>query len=205
MEYTRDDFKNGMIKICGRLTEIRDELTEIDAKLGDGDMGVSMGKAAEAVRAAVEGASPDMDLRDLLMRSASALNQAAPSTMGTLLSGALFSLAKFVSGKNTLNEEDMVMIPTVMAQAIAQRGKAQRGDKTILDALIPYADTLKEEYAAASDIESAQKKAYLKAVAGMERTKGVPARKGRASWLGERNMEYPDAGAVMFCKVVEIL
>lgn len=205
MEYTGEDFKNCMIKICGRLMEIRDELTEIDAKLGDGDMGVSMGKAAGAVRATVEGASPDMDLKDLLMRSASALNQAAPSTMGTLLSGALFSLAKFVSGKTALNEEDLVMIPTVMVQAISQRGKAQKGDKTILDALIPYADTLKEEYAAALDIESARKKAYRQAVAGMESTKGILAKKGRASWLGERNMEYPDAGAVMFCKVVEIL
>lgn len=194
-----------MILVCVRIMEICDELTEIDSKLGDGDMGISMEKAAEAVKSVVEAAPADIALKDLFIQSGSALNKAAPSTMGTLLSGALLALAKAVNNKSVLNEEDLVMMPTIMAQAISQRGKAQAGDKTVLDALVPYADTLRREYSASADLACALKKAYAKAVEGMESTKGIKAQKGRASWLGERNMEYPDAGAVMFCRVAEIL
>lgn len=205
MEYTINDIKSCMAKICDRVIEIRDELTDIDSRLGDGDMGISMEKAADAVRTVIDAASEDTSLKVFFMQSASALNKAAPSTMGTLLSGALISLARSVGEKTVLSEEDLVLIPTTISQEIAYRGKAQRGDKTILDALIPYADTLREEYFVSSDLAAALKKAHSKAVEGMEGTKGIAARKGRASWLGERNMDYPDAGATMLCKVTEIL
>lgn len=205
MEYTINDIKSCMINICDRILQIRDELTELDSRLGDGDMGISMEKGAAAVRAVVEEAPEDTSLMALLLGSASALNRAAPSTMGTLLSGALVSLAKSIGEKNVLTQEDVVMIPSTISQAIATRGKAQRGDKTILDALIPYADTLREAYVASPDLGAALKRAHAKAVEGMEGTKGVAARKGRASWLGERNKDYPDAGAVMLCRVTEIL
>lgn len=205
MAYTTNDVKNMMVFISNRVIEIKDELTDIDSKLGDGDMGMSMSKGAMAVIDAVHTAPEDADLTKIFLLSASALNKAAPSTMGTLLSGALLAVGKSLAGKTQLEVEDIIKIPTTMADAIAARGRAKVGDKTILDAFIPYAQVLKEVYQEKNNFNTAKVLAYESAVQGMESTKGIKAKTGRASWLGERNMEYPDGGAYMLCKVTEVL
>lgn len=125
--------------------------------------------------------------------------------MGTLLSGALMALARYFSGKTEMTEEEISCVPKVISDAVALRGKAHVGDKTILDALVPYAETLKAEYARAGSLEQAGKAALEAAREGMESTRGMTAKTGRASWLGGRNREFPDAGAYMFYRIVEIL
>ena len=197
------DLKTIVLKICDRIEEIKDELTDIDSRLGDGDMGISMSKGAQAVQTAVTG--KEGDFKQLLFASSQALNKAAPSTMGTILSSAILSLAKYTAGKETLTEDEIAAIPGVLVEAVQKRGKANIGDKTILDALIPYARTIRASYEETGDLNQAKARALEAARAGMESTKGMVAKTGRASWLGERNKEYPDGGAYMFCKVAEIL
>ncbi len=199
-----EELKKVILEICKRIEEIRDELTDIDSKLGDGDMGISMSKGAQAVEAVVSQTETD-DLKQLLLACAQALNKAAPSTMGTILSSAVLALAKNTSGKTTLSEPDIVQIPAVFCEAIKKRGKADVGDKTILDAMIPYAQVFQAAYEETHDMQAAKSQALNAAREGMEGTKGMVAKTGRASWLGERNKEYPDGGAYMFCKVAEIL
>jgi phosphoenolpyruvate---glycerone phosphotransferase subunit DhaL len=200
MEYTTADVKRSILLLSNELIAVKEELTEIDSKLGDGDMGISMAKGGAALRMTVEQFESGQ-ICDLLSQCALAFNQAAPSTMGTLLSGGLLALSKKCKEKQTLTDADIVLFPKTIAQAIADRGKAKLGDKTILDALIPYADTLDETYARTGNLQGSLQEAASSAQAGMERTKGMLARSGRAKWLGERNKEFPDGGAVLCCRL----
>lgn len=198
------DLKKEIIVICGRIIQIEEELTDIDSKLGDGDMGISMSKGAQAVKNVAQ-MEEEKNLKELLLTCAQALNKAAPSTMGTILASSLIALARYVANKNVLTQEELVAVPGILAEAIIKRGKARVGDKTILDALVPYAETILGVYTKTKNMENAKGQALRAAVQGMESTKGMIAKTGRASWLGDRNKEYPDAGAYMFCRIVEIL
>ena len=198
------DLKKEIIVICDRIIQIKADLTDIDSKLGDGDIGISMSKGAQTVKNVAE-TQKEENLKALLLTCAQALNKEAPSTMGTLLASSLIAFAKYVGDKNVLTQEELAAVPEVLAEAIMKRGKAQVGDKTILDALVPYAETILRIYNKTKNMENAKGQALEAAVQGMESTKGMIAKTGRASWLGDRNKEYPDAGAYMFCRIVEIL
>ncbi len=203
MEYSLEAVKEVTNRIVERMIEISDQLTELDSKLGDGDMGISMQKGALAVKGVLEADSGD-SIKTFLMQCAAAFNRAAPSTMGTLLSGSILAAARYAADKTYFTAEDVWELPELMAEAIAKRGHAAVGDKTILDAFVPYAVEFKETCRLSGDLKEGKERALAAAVAGMERTKGLVAKTGRASWLGDRNKEYPDAGAYMFCRIAEI-
>lgn len=196
------EVKMVLYKICDVLQEEKEELTEIDSRLGDGDMGISMDKGALAVRAVLD-SSREQEISKLLSACGAAFNRAAPSTLGTLLSFGLLAAARETGEKAELTEADLVRIPSVLADTISLRGKAQVGDKTILDALSPFADTLKERFEGNTSFAQAWKEAAAAAEKGMENTKGMTARTGRAKWLDGRNKEFPDGGAVLCVKVIQ--
>ncbi len=124
--------------------------------------------------------------------------------MGTLLSAGLMSLGKECMKKTEITESDIVAFPGILADSIAFRGKASVGDKTVLDALCPYALVLKGVFEETHNLGEALKKAALAAQEGMESTKGIVAKTGRAKWLAERNMDCPDGGAVLCYKIGKI-
>lgn len=203
MEYTVKDMIYGINKIADIMIASKEELTDIDSKLGDGDMGISMEKGALALKKMMADIENTMTIKEFFMKCASSFNKAAPSTMGTLLSGGMIEIAKKFEYQQVLDENEIVQIPMIMAEAIARRGKSKVGDKTILDALCPFSGTLLLEYQQTGDLQVSFSKAVLKARKGMEGTKGITAKTGRAKWLGERNKEYPDGGAYMCCRIVE--
>lgn len=193
-----------MEQICEVLIAEKEELTEIDSRLGDGDMGISMEKGGFAVKEVLAGWQ-DANITGLLSACAAAFNRAAPSTLGTLLSMGMLALAKESAGCTQLEAEQLCRFPGIMAETISKRGRANVGDKTILDALVPCADALEKSYAENRDVGRALAAAAKAAQAGMEQTKGMLARTGRASWLDGRNREYPDGGAVLCVRVMERL
>lgn len=201
MGYTINNVKQVLDKITGEIIAAKAELTEIDSKLGDGDMGMSMEKGALALRKELSEAEDNMEISKLFLKCAAAFNRAAPSTMGTLLSGGMMALAKEWDQKAELTDEDIAAAPGILARSIALRGKASVGDKTVLDALCPYAEELKKTYEETKDLKKALKMAAKAAEKGMESTKGIVARTGRAKWLAQRNMDYPDGGAVLCCRI----
>ena len=201
--YEIEDIKKAIMLVAERVQEISEELTEIDSKLGDGDMGISMTKGAVSIAEASRNFSGN-SVKDLFAQCAFALNKAAPSTMGTLLAGALLAVAKTFSTKEAFNEEEVVQIAKVMSDSISSRGRSKVGDKTILDAMVPYAETMLSVWNTEKDLRKAHDAACQAARDGLESTKGMKAKTGRASWLGERNREFPDAGAFMFCRVMEV-
>lgn len=194
--FTVEDFKKITGKLFAAIQENRDYLGELDGKSGDGDLGISMHTAFQAMQAASESSS-DADIGKMLFQMAKDCNKAAPSTMGTLISSGVMAMAKACKDKQSLQATDIVDLPRVFTDAIIARGKAQLGDKTILDALIPFCDAVETAYAETSDLAGSFKKGALAAEEASQATRGMRAKIGRAKWLGERAAEHPDAGAVL--------
>jgi dihydroxyacetone kinase-like protein len=139
----------------------------------------------------------------LLAQCGMAFNRAAPSTMGTLTSMALISLGHAWKEKTTLTEQDVVKAPRILADTIAKFGKAKQGNKTILDALYPFAETLETVYRETNDFAKAYDAAACAAQTGMEATKGMIATVGRARWIGARTQNVLDGGALLCVYLIE--
>ena len=200
----KTDLLAGFVKIRQAVEKNLDFLGELDGKSGDGDLGLSMKAAFDAIGQAAD-AYPGDDLGLLLMNTAMACNRAAPSTMGTLLSAGLMALAKAYKGQEEISDAELVTLPRRFAEGIQNRGKAKLGDKTILDALLPYADALEAAFAETQDLRAANLKAAIAAEAAAEGTKGMVAQIGRAKWLGERANAYADGGATLWAIIARSL
>lgn len=197
-----EEIRKTLHQCLGIVTENKDALTEIDSINGDGDMGVSMELGAAAMVAAADTYEGET-IGPMLQKAGMAFNKAAPSTMGTLIGMALVSLGNTWKGKQQVEEQDVVAAPRVLCEAISRLGKAKVGDKTVLDALYPFAETLEGVFAETSDFSKAYEQAVLAAKAGLEKTKGMQATVGRARWLGERAVQAYDGGALLCVLIVE--
>jgi dihydroxyacetone kinase-like protein len=181
----------------------RQELCEIDAKIGDGDIGLTMSKGfAAAAKAAA--ASADRTPAGLLKTTAMTLMTAVPSTMGTLLAGGFLSAAKAAAGIESVDAAALAKILRALADAIAARGKSGRGDKTILDALYPALDVLAAA-APGEPLPVVIGRMAAAARAGAESTRSMQAKHGRAARYLEKSVGHLDAGAAVGAYLIEAM
>ena len=190
MAITRDDTLDWMNRFAGEMSEHREELVALDTAIGDGDHGTNMNrgmtKALERLGAA-EQADPGAVLKTVAMALVSTVGGAAGPLYGTL----------FLQMGNALAGQEQVDLPAYAAawrkglEGVQARGKAQPEDKTMVDALIPAVDALER----ASDLDEGLRAAAQAAQEGMKATTPLVARKGRASYLGERSKDHQDPGA----------
>jgi dihydroxyacetone kinase-like protein len=176
-----------------------DELRDLDQALGDGDLGITITLGAEAASEALaalpEGATP----AEIARACAKAFANANPSTMAALVAAGL------LAGSKTWNDVDDVDLPAAArflraaGESIAQRGKTQVGDKTIVDAIMPAADALDAGTNGAGGLDAAISAAE-KAVID---TRSLRARRGRAAWLQERSIGLQDPGATAMWRFLE--
>jgi dihydroxyacetone kinase-like protein len=186
-----------------RLAGSREELRELDAALGDGDIGITVSKGAEAVHAKLAGLANPVP-RDVLRGAAMAFSAANPSTFAALVGGALLAAAKVVE-TDELTGQEAVAIGRAVADSITTRGKSQVGDKTVLDALVPSIDVL-ESMVSRSTAGTATLDAMVKSAReAVAATAPLRSRRGRASWMGERSVGHPDPGAVAYLRFLEAL
>ena len=204
MTHDEDSLRRALTRVASAVIEAKQVLTNIDNLTGDGDLGISMEKAALCVLSEL-GKPLDDGISELLVRCAESIGTGAPSTMGTLISFAILEAAKIMRGKAFFSEVELLKVPANMINIIMLRGHAQLGDKTVLDALIPYHDALLEQYIQQRDMDLAARKAADMAQQAALRTKTYPARIGRAKWIAERFHNYPDGGAVLCAIVVSAL
>lgn len=184
------------------LIEQRDYLTSLDQAMGDGDMGITMGRIGEALQAYC-GANAADDLGKFLFALGTAANKAAPSTMGTLTAGALMSMGKAVKGQTELQPKDLVSMFQAADEGIQTRGKAKLGDKTIVDALHPASEAFAKAIAAGTSLKDAGAAAVEAAAAGRDSVTPLRSKVGRASWVGERTEGKVDGGCAMLVLVLE--
>ncbi|MHB1738976.1 MAG: DAK2 domain-containing protein [Actinomycetes bacterium] len=184
-----------------RLAASRNELRDLDAALGDGDLGVTVSRGCEAVRVKLGGLD-DPSPGQVLRTVGSAFANANPSTMAALVGGGLLAAAKVVDDQDDLGRADAVRIVRAAADSIAARGKSELGDKTILDAIIPSLVALEVSTEATGPVMAAMVAAAARAV---EETALLQSRRGRAAWVGERSIGHPDPGATAYLRLLEAI
>jgi dihydroxyacetone kinase-like protein len=192
-------------RVAARLVELRDELNRLDAAVGDGDLGITMSKGASALREYVATQPPGDDLGKFLFAMGRALNNAAPSTMGTLMATALMRAGKEARGHAALDDELLAGILIAADEGIQERGKAQMGDKTIVDALHPAAAAFATTIEGGGGRDAAAAEMLRAARAGRDAAIPLRSKIGRASWVGERTEGQPDPGTVLFVQILETI
>ena len=190
---------------CARIIELRSYLTELDAAMGDGDLGINMAKGAAAVQTHLAGNAPDDDLGKFLIGMGMAFNRAASSTMGTLIATALMRAGKEARGQAALDAPTLARMAQAADVGIQERGKAKPSDKTVVDALHPAAEALADAIARGEGLTAAGQAALAAARQGRDAV--IPSRSkiGRAAWVGERTEGQPDPGTVLFVHILEVL
>ncbi len=204
MSYDITMLRQRLELIAYRLIQAKELLTHIDNLTGDGDLGISMEKAGYSLLGELSKPHDD-GIEGLLRRCAIAINRDAPSTMGTLSSLSILEASKLMKDKTVFKDLDILRIPERMVSIIMIRGRAQPGDKTVLDALIPYSEAIVEGYEQTGEIAEAALRAAEVAEDAANGTKGKLAKIGRAKWIGERSRDCPDGGAVVCAIAVNAL
>ncbi len=179
-------------------------LTSLDQAMGDGDLGITMGKVGEALLAYTQNSQPT-DLGKYLMSAGMEANKAAPSTMGTLLATALMRAGKEIAGKTEFSGADVSNMLHAAFTGIQERGKANLGDKTVLDAIHPADEALKNAIQEGLTLKEAGQKALQAAKDGRDAVTPLQNKVGRASWLGERTKGLPDPGCNAFVVILEAI
>jgi len=179
------------------LATCSDELRDLDAALGDGDLGITVSAGSAAVIAACEHLAEDATPATVLRTAATAFADANPSTMAALVGGALLAAARAIGEVQDVDLRVGLTIGTVAAQSIATRGRSHVGEKTILDAIVPALAAMEStpDDPLAAGIQAARE--------GVERTRSLQSMRGRASWLGERSKGLQDPGATAFLRFLE--
>lgn len=175
--------------------ENKELLTDLDRAIGDSDHGINMSKGFTAVIDKLDEMKA-MDWGSILKNVAMTLISTIGGASGPLYGTAFLRAATVVNNKVEIEAEDIVKMFEKAIEGIKMRGKSDRGDKTMLDAIIPAYESLKESIEKGESIVVAFEKAEKAAFEGVEYTKTIIARKGRASYLGERSIGHKDPGAM---------
>lgn len=202
--YTGQAVTDAMQRVCAALKTQVDTLTSLDQAVGDGDMGYTLGKIADAL-APYATATPTTDLGKFLGGAGMLANKVGPSTMGTLLATALMRAGKVVMGQAELSPADLARMFQAAEQGIQERGKAQLGDKTILDALHPAVEAFGAALAAGQPVAAAGASALAAATAGRDAVTPQRSKIGRASWVGERTEGRVDPGCAALVVILAAL
>jgi dihydroxyacetone kinase len=185
----------GAAGVLSRLmSENRDYLVDLDRQNGDGDLGISMAAGFGALEDYL-GSSEERDLGKLLMKSSGVFNEAAPSSLGTILSIALMGMAKALKGKEEADPEETAAALEAGIAAIMEKAKSRPGEKTILDALVPGVEALKS--GVSLDVPAAWIAAARAAAQGSEHTRTMKSVHGRAAYYGDQSIGVLDGGSVV--------
>ena len=174
--------------------ENKQYLTQLDSAIGDADHGINMDRGFTAVKADLAKTNPQ-DVSAVLKTAAMSLIRTVGGASGPLY-GTFFMRASAVcANKTELNEADVVAMFEAGLEGILQRGKAELNDKTMVDAQTPALNAMKQALADGADLKTILQKGTAAAEEGMKNTIPLQARKGRASYLGERSIGHQDPGA----------
>ncbi len=186
-----------------KIIENKDFLTDLDREIGDADHGVNMARGFQSVIEKVS--QDDPDIGAALKKTGMTLLSTVGGASGPLYGTAYMEAAKALAGKDTLTAEDLKTAFELAIAGIQKRGKAEKGEKTMLDAFIPAYDAYSEKIAGGASITDALDAACEAANEGIEFTKTIAATKGRASYLGDRSIGHQDPGATSLTMTLEVI
>ncbi|MET7581536.1 dihydroxyacetone kinase subunit DhaL [Streptomyces microflavus] len=189
-----DFFRRWMAATAAAVDREADQLTELDSAIGDADHGSNLQRGFTAVAAVVEKDAPATPGAVLTLAGRQLISTVGGAS-GPLYGTLLRRTGKALGEDAEVTQEQLAQAFAAGVAAVGQLGGAQAGDKTMLDALLPAAEALALSFRGAADA----------ARAGAEATVPLPARKGRASYLGERSIGHQDPGATSAALLVEAL
>jgi dihydroxyacetone kinase-like protein len=190
-----DDILRWIRAFAAEVEANKEYLTQLDAAVGDGDHGINMQRGMAAVLVKVDTPAEGQDVGALLKTVGMTLVSTVGGAGGPLYGTLFLQMGTAVSGKEELGPDDWAAALEAAIAGVQARGKAEPGDKTMIDALIPGRDALKAALAEGATFPDALRKSADAAKQGMQDTVPLVARKGRASYLGERSAGHQDPGA----------
>jgi dihydroxyacetone kinase-like protein len=194
LSITYDRVVDWINRFASEISESKSYLTKLDSAIGDGDHGTNMDRGMKKALdklGAVEGDDIGRALKAVGMALVSSVGGAGGPLYGTLF----LQMGGSLAGKSELSLRDWTDGLEAAVKGVQARGKAEPGDKTMIDALQPALDALKIGAAENGDIRDALEESANAAEQGMKSTVDMVARKGRASYLGERSAGHQDPGA----------
>ena len=162
------------------MTAHADELCEMDARMGDGDLGLTMKKGFSAMPEILN-AIDEADLGKKLMKAGMKMASVVPSTMGTLMASGIMTGGKELAGKESIDASGLLTFLKGYAAGIAKRGKCVRGERTVLDAVGAAADKLEAALTPAMTLSQAAEIALEGAKEGVEATRAMEPKYGKAA------------------------
>jgi phosphoenolpyruvate---glycerone phosphotransferase subunit DhaL len=194
MSVTRDDVIT-WLNTCGQvIAENKDYLTQLDSDIGDADHGVNMDRGFKAALAKLPSVA-DKDIGTVFKSVGMTLVSTVGGAGGPLYGTFFMQAGAASANKLELSAADWAAALESAINGVIARGKANPGDKTMIDALLPALAALKQAVADGSEMGDALRRSAAAAEQGMKDTIPLVARKGRASYLGERSAGHQDPGA----------
>jgi phosphoenolpyruvate---glycerone phosphotransferase subunit DhaL len=172
-----------------------DYLTQLDAAIGDGDHGTNMRRGFEAVGKAMAGQGDSIPPGRLLIVAGKTLVATVGGASGPLWGSALRRAGRLLGDSESFDASQLALALDAAIDGVVELGAAAPGDKTMVDALVPAARAMHDALDSEHSLEEATLRAAEAARAGAEATVPMRARKGRASYLGERSIGHQDPGA----------
>ncbi len=193
---TNDDVMRWLERTADVLHENRTYLTDLDSAIGDADHGINMDRGFSAVRDRFP-TMATMDISTRLRTVGSTLVSTVGGAGGPLYGTAYLRAAGVAAGKQELSSADVVAMLEAFLGGIVARGKAQPGEKTMVDALTPALASARQALDEGATLAQITRRAATAAEEGMKATIPMLATKGRASYLGERSIGHQDPGATL--------
>ncbi len=184
------------------MQEQKDYLIELDQQNGDGDLGITMSSGYKAIYEYLN-TCEETDLGKALLKASGIFNETAPSSLGTITSFCLMGMAKTLKGKTDATLAEIADAMEAGLNKIMEKAKSKPGEKTILDALYPAINALKENQAQSS--KTAFSAAAKAAAEGSESTKSMRSVHGRAAYYGDKSIGLIDGGSVVGKLIFESL
>jgi dihydroxyacetone kinase-like protein len=194
MPVTYEDVRRWIEAFASRVAESKDELTRLDSAIGDADHGINMNRGMQAAVGKLDGVAGD-DVGALLKTVGMTLVSTVGGAGGPLYGTLFLQLGMATAGKSQIEADDWAAALDAAIAGVQMRGKAEPGDKTMVDALTPGRDAFRAAVAEGASFAEALERSADAAHEGMLATVPLVARKGRASYLGERSAGHQDPGA----------
>jgi dihydroxyacetone kinase-like protein len=193
------------LQAIGHVMEANKEfLTQLDAAIGDADHGINMERGFKKVNSQLS-AVVDKDIGSIFKSTGMALISSVGGASGPLYGTLFLRAGTAASGKHELNTAELAGVLKAGLSGVIERGKAEVGDKTMVDALTPAVEAFEQAAADSMGIAEALRRTETAAEQGMKDTIPLIARKGRASYLGERSIGHQDPGATSVYLILKAL
>lgn len=201
-----DQLKVWLLRYADRIDQCAAYLTELDAAIGDADHGANMVRGMSSVRARLlDAGAPPVDVADLFRTTAMTLISNVGGAAGPLYGAFFLRASKEADSEVDVDAMRLARMLRAGVEGLRLRGKAELGEKTMLDALAPAVAALEESAARGDLMATTLEGARAAAEEGMKRTIVLEATKGRASYLGPRSIGHQDPGATSSYYLIEAL